>query len=75
MGLHKNWANKGIDLHSPNSFINQVIFFVIDSPTKKRHDGIITYMDIFIDQIDTKLIEESSEEELYDTQAKFFYKS
>lgn len=62
---------------NPYSFINQVIFFEADDDVAFYEDRghIISFIDIFSDQLDIKIIEEESEEELYGTRAKFFYKS
>lgn len=65
------------DMHisaNPNYFYNEVIYF----PALKRVIPIspfLTLSDIFIDQIDTKLVEEQSDEIVDTSSACFFFKN
>lgn len=59
---------------NPNFFYNEVIYF----PAIKNARSILPYLnlsDIFIDQIDIKLVQEQSADSPNDYNANFFFKS
>jgi len=59
---------------NPNFFYREAIYF----PAKKGEQSIFPFLrfaDIFIDQIDLKLVEEHAEETLDKSLACFFFKS
>ncbi|MFO8021408.1 MAG: hypothetical protein R6U65_02990 [Perlabentimonas sp.] len=59
---------------NPNFFYSEVIYF----PAIKNKKNILPYLnlsDIFIDQIDTKLVQEQSADSPNDYNANFFFKS
>lgn len=65
------------DIHisaNPNYFYNEVIYF----PVLRGVSGVspfLTLSDIFIDQIDTKLVEEQSDDNVDSSSACFFFKN
>jgi hypothetical protein len=65
------------DIHissNPNYFYKEVVFF----PGQMHNQNLSTFLclsDIFVDQIDIKLIEEQSEKRCEETSACFFYKN
>ena len=59
---------------NPNFFYREVIYF----PAKKNDVTIAPFLrlaDIFVDQIDLKLLEEHSDESLSESSACFFFKN
>jgi hypothetical protein len=59
---------------NPNFFYQQVVYF----PVKQNGINIspvLSLADIFVDQIDMKLVEEQSDEQLEQTMACFFFKN
>ena len=61
-------------MHNPSFFYREVIFFNIDEPIKVN-PSILSFYDLFVRQVDIKLLEEQSEESLKRTKACFFFKS
>lgn len=61
-------------LECPNFFYQQVVYF----PEAQRDMGLRPFTslyEIFVDQVDIKLIEEQAEGSLNETQACFFFRS
>ena len=59
---------------NPNYFYQQVVYF----PARKYRRKPSLYLsqaDIFVDQIDMKLVEEQATEELVESSACFFFKN
>lgn len=59
---------------NPNFFYQQVIYF----PARKGDKPICPFLrlaDIFVDQIDMKLVEENTEETINQSSACFFFKN
>ncbi len=58
----------------PNYFYKEVVYFTgrIYSP---RVSPFLTLSEIFVDQIDIKLVEEQADEKAFQSQACFFFKS
>lgn len=65
------------DIHisaNPNYFYNEVIYF----PVKRSDSNLSPYIslsEVFIDQIDIKLVEEQSEDNRENSSACFFFKN
>lgn len=60
--------------HNPYFFYREVIFFNLEEPIKP-HTEFLSFYDMFVRQVDIKLLEEQSEDELKRTKACFFFKS
>jgi hypothetical protein len=59
---------------NPNYFYQQVVYF----PARKYGNKIPPFLslaDIFVDQIDTKLVEEQTDDSLNQSSACFFFKN
>lgn len=61
-------------MHNPYFFYREVIFFNLEEPAKPDQE-FLTFYDMFVRQVDIKLLEEQSEETLRRTKACFFFKS
>ena len=61
-------------LNNPNFFYNEVVYFPIEQKPRGA-SPFLTLSDIFIDQIDVKLVEEQSADSSTDFTANFFFKS
>jgi len=61
-------------MHNPYFFYKEVIFFNLEEPIKVD-PALLTFYDMFVRQVDIKLIEEQSEESLRRSRACFFFKS
>ncbi len=61
-------------MHNPYFFYREVIFFNLEEPTKPNQE-FLSFYDMFVRQVDIKLLEEQSEESLRRTKASFFFKS
>lgn len=74
--IHKQLSLVGELLMTSNPywFYHQVVFFENDVPVKKE-DDIISFYEIFTDQLDIKLYEEQIDESLSSSCACFFFKS
>lgn len=59
---------------NPYWFNHQVVFFEDDNP-RIYPKGIISFYDVFVDQLDIKLYEEQFDESLSSSNACFFFKS
>lgn len=58
----------------PNFFYHEVVYFIADNKGFQRFP-LLSLDDIFVDQIDIKLIEEQSEGPYINSLACFFFKS
>lgn len=61
-------------LHNPYFFYKEVIFFNLEEPIK-ADPSLLSFYDMFVRQVDIKLIEEQSDELLRRSKACFFFKS
>lgn len=59
---------------NPYWFNHQVVFFENDAPVEKINE-LISFYEVFIDQLDIKLYEEQFDESLSSSNACFFFKS
>jgi len=60
--------------HNPYFFYREVIFFNLEEPINP-HPEFLSFYDMFVRQVDIKLLEEQSEDKLKRTKACFFFKS
>jgi hypothetical protein len=60
--------------HNPYFFYREVIFFNLEIP-EKTDSSLLSFYEIFVQQVDIKLLEEQSEEEYQRSRACFFFKS
>jgi hypothetical protein len=60
--------------HNPYFFYREVIFFNLEEPIKSN-PSLLSFYDLFVRQVDIKLLEEQTEETLKRTKACFFFKS
>jgi hypothetical protein len=61
-------------MHNPYFFYREVIFFNLEEPTKSN-SSLLSFYDMFVRQVDIKLLEEQSDDNLRRTRACFFFKS
>jgi hypothetical protein len=61
-------------MHNPYFFYREVIFFNLEEPIKSN-PSLLSLYDLFVRQVDIKLLEEQTEEPLSRTKACFFFKS
>lgn len=61
-------------MHNPYFFYREVVFFNLEEPTKTASE-FLSFYDMFVRQVDIKLLEEQSEDNLRRTKACFFFKS
>jgi hypothetical protein len=61
-------------MHNPYFFYREVIFFNLEEPPKPDQE-FLSFYDMFVRQVDIKLLEEQSDEALKRTKASFFFKS
>jgi len=61
-------------MHNPYFFYREVVFFNLEEPIKSS-PSLLSFYDMFVRQVDVKLLEEQSEEILKRTKACFFFKS
>jgi len=61
-------------MHNPYFFYREVIFFNLEEPIKSN-PSLLSFYDLFVRQVDVKLLEEQTEENLKRTKACFFFKS
>lgn len=61
-------------MHNPYFFYREVIFFNLEEPIKSI-PSLLSFYDMFVRQVDIKLLEEQSEDNLKRTRACFFFKS
>jgi len=61
-------------MHNPYFFYREVIFFNLEEPVKSDQE-FLSFYDMFVRQVDVKLLEEQSEDTLRRTKASFFFKS
>ncbi|NOU19475.1 MAG: hypothetical protein HOO91_18120 [Bacteroidales bacterium] len=61
-------------MHNPYFFYREVIFFNLEEPIRPNPE-FLSFYDMFVRQVDIKLLEEQSEEDLRRTKACFFFKS
>lgn len=59
---------------NPNFFYNEVIYF----PARRADEGVSSFLylsDIFVDQIDMKLVEEQTDDFIEKSSACFYFKN
>ena len=61
-------------MHNPYFFYREVIFFNLEKPIKSN-PSLLSFYDLFVRQVDIKLLEEQTDDNLNRTKACFFFKS
>ncbi len=77
MGVLNILANQVCNIfmsHNPYFFYREVIFFDLEIP-EKTDPSLLSFYEIFVQQVDIKLLEEQSEEKYQRSRACFFFKS
>ena len=60
--------------HNPNFFYRDVVFFYM-LQTRKKNQQFLSFYDLFVQQIDVKLLEEQSYEPITRSHACLFFKN